>query len=177
MKKINFITSLSPQKQYAIRRWFWLTLFLSVGVIIISIYFIIPHYLLYRTLHQQVAVLRHKAKDYSSIIAAKETLKKEYNVILMRNKKIDNYLKVPKNPYSYIVAILQSGAHGVSLEAIRCNKKDCEITCVCSTAEYAKIFMDRLLASELFHSIKLVSLHHDTQQKKFRSVIKGVMII
>jgi hypothetical protein len=71
-----------------------------------------------------------------------------------------------------MAAIMQSCGDGVVLEAVRFNKKECQLTILCPTSEHATVFIKRLSASDLFTGVKLVSLQHDTQTKSFRCIIK-----
>jgi Tfp pilus assembly protein PilN len=175
MKKVNFIMSLSPEKQYAIKRWFWVTFFLCLCSVIISAYFMAPQLLTYRALHKEISILREKTKEYSSGVKNRDALKVEHELIRARTKKIDDYNESPKNPHQYMAAIIASCGDGAVLEAVRFNKKECELTILCPTSEHATVFIKRLSASELFTGVKLVSLQHDTQTKKFRCVIKSLM--
>lgn len=175
MKKVNFIMSLSPQKQYAIRRWFWVTTFLGMCSVILGAYFIVPQLLTYRALHKEIGALREKTKEYSNGVKTRDTLKAEHELIRVRAKKIDDYNESPKNPHQYVAAIIASCGDGAVLEAVRFNKKECELTILCSTPEHATVFIKRLSASDLFTGVKLVSLQHDTQTKKFRCIIKSLV--
>lgn len=175
MKKVNFMISLTPEKQYAIKRWFWLTFFLCLGSVSIIIYLIVPQLLIYHALRKEVTVLREKTKDYASSVKQTNALKAEQELVRVRTKKIDNYHEAIKNPLPYIVAITQACSESVVLESVRFNKKECEIAIVCPTAEHANVFMKRLSALDLFERIKLVSLQYEAHIKKFRCVVKSIM--
>jgi len=175
MKKVNFIMSLSPQKQDAIRRWFWVTFLLCICSVAISAYFIVPQLLAYRALQKEISALRGTTKEYNGSVKNRDALKAEHELIRVRAKKIDDYNESPKNPHQYMVAITQSCGDGVALEAVRFNKKECQLTILCPTSEHATVFIKRLSASDLFTGVKLVSLQHDTQTKKFRCVIKSLV--
>ena len=173
MKKVNFITTLSPQKQYAIQRWFWVTIFLVICSLIVSAYFVVPQLLTYVALHKEVKELRIATQEYGTRVKEKDVLTTEHDQIRTRTKKIEHYNDAPKNPHAHITAIIQAFGDGVTLEAIKFNKKDCELTLLCPTSEHATVFIKRLSASELFVNVKLVSLQQDTQTKQLRCVVKG----
>jgi len=173
MKKVNFITTLSPQKQHAIHRWFMVTIFLVLCSLIVSAYFVVPQLLTYFTLHKEVKELRIATQEYGTRVKEKDALKTEHDQMHVRTKKIEQYNDTPKNPHAHIAAIVQACGDGVTLEAIKFNKKECELTLLCPTSEHATVFMKRLSASELFTNVKLVSLQHDTQTKQLRCVIKS----
>lgn len=179
MKKVNLVATLSPQKQYAIRRWFLVTFFLVVVCVIVSAYFVVPQLLTYIALHQEVNALRGATKEYSARMKEKDALKIEHDQVRTRTKKIEGYDNSPKNPYQYIAAVVQAcgdGVTGVIMEAIKFNKKECELTLLCPTSEHATVFIKRLSASGLFANVKLVSLQQDMQTKQLRCVIKGNVV-
>lgn len=176
MKKVNFITSLSPQKQYAIARWFWMTLLLSVCCLLVNLYFIVPEFLMYLSLKKEVVALREKTKKYDNAVKDKNLFKTEQDVIRVRTKKLDNYTNVPKNPHQYIAAIVQSCGGEVVLETINFNKKNCELTLLCPTPEHATVFIKRLSATELFNGVKLVSLQYDGAGKQFRCIVRSNIV-
>lgn len=176
MKKVNLITSLSPQKQYAIKRWFVVTIFLCVCSIIIGGYFVLPLLLTYKRLQQEVYTLQQITKNYNEMSNNKNTLKNEHDLTHMRSKKIETYESSSKNPYQYITTVVQACGDGVVLERLNFNKKECEINLVCPTPEHATVFIKRLSASTLFANVKLISLQQDTQNKQFRVVIKSKII-
>jgi Tfp pilus assembly protein PilN len=173
MKKVNFITTLSPQKQYAIKRWFLVTFFLSVCFVLVGAYFVVPQLLKYSALRKEVSELRILTKDYATRITEKDALKTEHDAMRIRTKKIENYNTSQKNPHQYIAAVRQASGDGVTLEAIKFNKKDCELTLLCPTSEHATVFIKRLSASDLFAHLKLVSLQQDVHLKQLRCVVKG----
>jgi Tfp pilus assembly protein PilN len=173
MKKVNFITTLSPQKQYAIQRWFLVTFFLVICCALVSAYFVVPQLLTYLVLHKEVKELRELTKEHDVRVKEKDALKTEHDQMRIRTKKIEHYNDAPKNPHAHIAAIVQACGDGVILEAIKFNKKDCELTLLCPTSEHATVFIKRLSASELFTNVKLVSLQQDTQTKQLRCIIKS----
>ena len=165
--------SLSPQKQYAIRRWFWITFFLSMIAILASAYFIVPELLMYITLKKEITVLREQTKPYGEHSKQKDTLKTAYEQSRAQSSKVDQYVNTPKNPHAYIATIVQACGDGVTLESINLHKKSCDITVLSPTAEHSTVFIKRLSASELFTAVKLVSLQQDIQTKQMRCVIKS----
>lgn len=176
MKQINFITTLSPHKQYAIKRWFRVTFLLSVSAIVVSMFFIVPQLLTYISLKNDIKILREKTKDYAQQTQSRDALKKEYEQVRAQSGKIDTYHHSPKNPHVYITTIMQACGDGVMLESINIHKKNCDITVLSPTAEHATVFIKRLSASELFKNVKLVSLQQDTQAKQLRCVVKSMIV-
>lgn len=173
MKKVNFITTLSPQKQYAIRRWFVVTIFLSMCSLLVSLYLILPPLLTYIALQKEVRELRVVTQEYGARIKEKDELTKEHDQVRIRIKKIETYNDAPKNPHQYIAAIVQASGDGVTLEALKFNKKECDITLLCPTSEHATVFIKRLSASDLFMNGKLVSLQQEPVAKQLRCIVKS----
>lgn len=176
MKKINMITTLSPQKQYEIRRWFWMTIFLCMCAIMISCYFIVPQIMMYRHLKKDVNELILKTKEYATLTSTKDALKKEYDELYVRESKINGYKQQKKNPYEHIAEIVAACSNEIKLESVKFNKKEVEIEIVCPTAEHAQVLMKRLSASQRFSHIKMVALQQDMQNKQVRCNIKGKVI-
>ena len=176
MKKVNFISSLPPQKQYEIRRWFWCTCIVWTVSFVIGMYCIIPHLLTYSTLRKEVALLRNKTNDYADSLNKRDVLKNEHELLSQHNTKINRYRDQPKNPHQYSTVIVQASGNGVKLELLKCNKKNIECTIVCPTPEHATVFIKRLSSSDLFSGIKLVSLQSDAQANQLRAVIKGNIV-
>lgn len=170
------ITTLSPKKQYEIRRWFCITLFLCLCTLAVAAYFMVPQIMLYRTLQKEVAVLRQHTKDYSSQINAKDSLKKEYDEVRVREAKISSYKQQKKNPYQHVTDIMAASGTQVQLESMKFDKKDVEIAVLCSTAEHARAFLKRLSVSSNFSHMKMASLQQDGHNKQIRCTIKGNVV-
>jgi len=176
MKKVNFITSLSPQKQYEINCWFWVTIFLSVCAISVSAYFFVPQVMCYVSLHKQCVALREKTENYAEVIKNKNTFNKEYDVLRARETKINKYVTKAKNPYDYIATIVQVCGNNIQLESVRFIKKECEITIECQTAEQAYLCVKCINESNKFNHCKITSLMHNMEKKLYKATIKGYII-
>lgn len=176
MKKVNLITTLPPHKQYEIYRWFCMTIFLGVCFLLIGAYFIVPQIITYSRLKKDIAGFSSTAQEHGQIASAKQSLKKEYDELHVRESKINYYKKQNKNPYIHIAEIVRLSGHGVELESVKINKKEIEIEIVCSMAEYAQTFIKSLSSSSYFSYLKMVSLQQDTHNKKIRCAIKGNII-
>ena len=176
MKKINMITTLSPEKQYEIHRWFCITLFLVLCTLAVGAYFMVPQIMLYRTLQKEVTALRQHTKDYASQMSTKDNLKKEYDEVRMREAKISSYKQQKKNPYQHVTEIVAASGTEVQLESMKFDKKDVEISVLCPTAEHARAFLKRLSVSPNFSHMKMISLQQDGQSKQVRCTIKGNVI-
>jgi hypothetical protein len=176
MKKINFITTLSPERQYAIARWYKVTFFVSVCCVGATIYFFSEPVLMYRALQKEVAALKTKTTSYDEKYKQKDALQKDHDVVRAHAHKIERYLGKPHNPHDVIKAIVTACSDGVHIESVRCNKKQCELVILCPTTEQATVFTQRLSATKLLNGIKLISLQRDGMNKQFRAVVKGMMV-
>jgi hypothetical protein len=136
----------------------------------------VPQTLTYWRLQKDVRELQEKTKDYTGLIGRKETLKKEYDEVHLRETKISFYQQQKKNPYLHITEIVAACSNGVQLESVKFNKKDVEIEIMCPTAEYAQIFIKRLSASQNFSHVKMISLQQNSQNQQLRCTIKGNVI-
>ncbi len=177
MKKINCITSLSPYKQYELRRWFLVTVLLYTVAFAVGAYFFIPQCMLYFSLRKDVKLLQQKTNDYTGLMGNKDALKKEYDELHLRENKLNNQKQQRKNPYQHVVEIVQASGDGVQIESIRFNKKEVEISLLCPTAEHAQVFIKRLGLSSHFSQSRMVSLQYDEQIKQMRCVIKGTVVV
>jgi hypothetical protein len=115
MKKVNFISSLSPHKQYAIARWFWLSAALCVASIIIVGYFVLPQLVAYRKLRNDVFVLRQKTDSHTQSLKNKDALKTEHELVRTRGAKVDHYNNQPKNAHQFIAAIMDASGTALLL--------------------------------------------------------------
>ena len=176
MKKVNVITALSPHKQYEIYRWFWMTVFLCVSVLLIGSYCIVPQIITYRRLKNDTAKLKPQTKEYMGLISTKDVLKKEYDDLYARGSKINNYKQQKKNPYSHIAEIVHLCGTDIQLQSIKLNKKEIEVEIMCSKAENTHVFIKNLSSSTYFSHVKMVSLQQDAQTKQTRCTIKGNVI-
>jgi len=175
MKPINFITTLSPEKHYAIKRWFIVSLFLCIILSISLIVVSIPHITTVLSLKQEIKNLRKKTekselieKQYKDILAEQEILKK-------KQKKINTIVDHRKNSYNYLPVIVQTSADIIKIEHVRFSKESIELTILCKSPEHASTYINQLSASELFAHVKLTSLVQDTQTKQIRCTIKGTL--
>jgi len=173
MKYINFITTLSPQQQREIRLWYIITCILITTTLITAGIIVVPQaYELYCT-YQTLRAAQHKASHYSQTNTTHTALKKEQEDLQKKYTKITTYTSGVKNPLSLISAVLQHCSHEIRLEYIKKHKKQYDISIMCNTPEQATDFINRLLNSSHFTTLKLVSLHHNTQDKTIRCIIKG----
>src|SRR5438105_3697410 len=144
MKKVNMITTVSPEKQYEIRRWFWITIFLCLCLLLISSYHIVPKIVIYWHLKKQISAWQEKTKNYTTLLGDKETVKKEHDELFARSSKIKVYQEQKKNPYLHIMEIVAACTNDVQLESIVFNRKDVEIEITSSTTEHIHAYIKRL---------------------------------
>jgi Tfp pilus assembly protein PilN len=176
MKKINLITSLPSEKQYEIQRWFYMTLFLSLSILLVGAYSIIPQCITYFSLRTEVAALHQKTQHYAKSVQEKDALKKEYDELHEHENKINAYKTQKKNSYAHVAEIVAVCNNGTELESVKFNKKEVELNLLCPTAERAQAMVRQLNATPLFSRMKMISLQQDGKSELVRCTIKGNVI-
>lgn len=176
MKKINCITSLPLDKQYEIRRWFWITILIAVIMMITGGCFLIPQIDRYLSLTKEIALLRKKKESYASANQHSNILKKEYDELSLRENKINSYTQQGKNPLSHIAYIVQTCGSTIQIESIRFNKKSFEVEVLCTDSQQAQLLVQNLSASPGFSQVKMISLHQNAQTNQIRCTIKANVI-
>lgn len=176
MKKINIIDSLSPQQQYALQRWFYMSIVISLALLSIGVYCIVPKFLLYISLQKDIQLMQNQIGHYATHVNEKESLKKEYDEWRMRQTKIDVYRHQLKNPYAHIAYIIAQCKDDVQLESIRFNKKEIEIVVHCKTSVQANTYVKQLNESEFFSQVKMISLQHDDSKNRLVCIMKAYVI-
>ncbi len=174
MKQNNFVPTLSPQQQYEIRRWLFVSILsFALTFVAITCYFLPQLYNL-MSLKKEVTDLKSKTKNYTEITNARSALKKEQTVWHNKKIRIDTYVNKPKNPHAYITTIMNACNNNIIAELIRHNKKNIEITIACPSTECATVFAQQLNDSNYFSDVKITSLQQHDQKNKFKCIIKGV---
>jgi Tfp pilus assembly protein PilN len=176
MKKINIITTVSPEKQHEIRRWFWMTTVVYLVAFIIGVGCLIPQGITYWQLQKSMHELEEKTKEYGQVTSNKQVLKKQYDELQMQESKIKGYQEQKKNPYKHIQEITAACGTEIYLESIKCTKNNIEVEIACAQYKMAQAFSKRLAASLLFSGIKIISLQQDGNSKQVRCTIKGTII-
>jgi Tfp pilus assembly protein PilN len=173
MKHINFITTLSPQHQYELRRWFiFSTILIACTLICMSFFFLPQLYALYST-KKEITSLQQKTKNFSELTTRQTQLKKEHEALQKKQTKINHHLNTPNNPHPYLTSIIAACGTDVQLEHVRKNKKECEIIALFSTPERATDMIQQLSLTGQFTKLTLASLQSDAQTKKLRCTIKA----
>ena len=162
MKSINFITTLSAKQQTEIRRWFIATAtMIIVGIFTMVCYFAPQLHALY-LIKKEIAGFKEKTKTYISTVQQKNTLKKEHISLQQKKDKIQTYLLTPHNPHHYLTTLVQLCHNAITIQHIRNDKKDIELTLTCPTAEQATTLIQEITNTGLFSNTKLTSLQqHD----------------
>lgn len=176
MKKINIITSLSPEKQYAIRRWFCISMLLSFVLLILGTYFLLAQLLLYFSLKKDFELTQKKIGKYTTHFNSKELLKKEYDELRGRETKVTTYIQQLKNPHSHLSYIVELCKDEIRLESVRFQKKDVELVVQCQTDVQARMYAKKLTESALFSQVKIISLQRNDNNKYLLCTIKAQVI-
>lgn len=172
MKNVNLIQTLSPKKQFEIRRWFLLSTLLSLITLIIISFFT---YLQLSTLHttqKEIDTLREKAKQYDEEINNKNKLTHELETLQSKKNKIDQFIHTPKNPHSTLADLTSACGSSITILDVCLNNKILELSALCDSPEHATVFMQRLATFKQFSGLKLASLGLE-QSTRFKIVVKG----
>ena len=173
MKNVNFVHTLSPKKQYEIKRWFYLSSALFCAAVIIMSFFLLPEiYCLYKT-KKEIRMLRTKTIEHTALLKNKELLLQKNELLNKKTTKINRYAQHTKNPHPYINAITAIAADTVKIEQITLHKKELSLTVLCSSPKQVAHYMEKLADSKKIAHLKLVSLQQDNKTKLFKAVIKG----
>src|SRR5579871_5907956 len=108
MKQINFITTLTPQQQYEIRRWFITSSLITITILIAIICYFAPQLYALHIIKKEIATLKIKTKEYTTLSNTKNTLKKEHDALQEKLQRINSATVAPKNPHAYITAIIHA---------------------------------------------------------------------
>ena len=175
MKHLTFVTTLSPQQQHEIRRWFLISCALVLLLITsLTCYFAPDVYTLY-TLRKEINTLKEKTKTHATLSTTKNTLKKENGALQQKRTHIMKYLTHPKNPHVYITTIINACGDKTTAQLIRAHQKDIEITLLCPTTEHATAFARNNANTDYFSDTRITSLQKHEQKNQFLCTIKGTI--
>jgi Tfp pilus assembly protein PilN len=138
-------------------------------------FFLLPQLYSLYSIKKEISVLEQKTVNYTNLINKKDTLKKEHEIVQKKRTKISRYIHQTNNPYVYLTAIVDACQADIHIEQIRKNKKNIELIIHAISAERVTNFINKLSQTDLFNNLKLVSLQHDSNTKKLRCTIKGIM--
>jgi len=171
MKQINFITTLTPQQQYEIRRWCIISSLITITILIAIICYFAPQLYALHIIKKEIATLKMKTKEYATLSNTKNTLKKEHDVLQEKIQRINNYIVTPKNPHTYITSIIHA-CKPTKLESIRSNENDIELIVLCPSTESATTATQTLSDTNLFDNVKISSLQYDNKNNQLRCTVK-----
>jgi len=172
MKNVNLIQTLSREKQFEIRRWFWcsaILLFLTIATISIFSYLQLSAFYIAQ---KEVATLREKTKKYNDETENKNKLKSELETLQSKKNKINQFINAPKNPHAILTALTNACGTAITVVEMSLNNKNIELSALCESPEHATVFMQRLSTFKQFSHLKLVSLGLE-QSNKFKITVKG----
>jgi Tfp pilus assembly protein PilN len=176
MKKINFISTLSPDKQYELRRWYRIVALLLVCSIMMGGYLFFPLVNSLMVVRQQKRVLSAEIKKYQKIEEDNTLLNKHYQENYSRETKVHNHCAKRKSTASCVAEIVAQLPSTVQLELIQIDKKEIEIELLSSHMQDLGVYNKKLLACGCFSSMAIVSLHKEGQSKHLRCRMRGDMI-
>ncbi len=170
MNNINFINPVPPQRKKDVRLWVWFTLIVGTAALaIIATTTGIQWYTWYtiktekRALHEQLAPFAKEMEIQRKQTADKTLLHQHLN-------KLTKYSKNPKNPAA-LLGSLRTLFGTAPLQSISFSKNNFETQILCTNAQQATAYLQKLLANDSIKTVRLTSLQ--AQQKQLIATFKG----
>lgn len=174
MKKNNLIKTLSPEQQYAIKRWFIISLFLSSITIVIVIAFEIPQVYALQSIKKENTALAIQTESFNSIIGQQHKLKKKEQEYKEKQAKITKYKDELISLITHLSTVVQASKPACNIESLHIKPNSIELVAYCTQIQNATNFLDKLVESKQFHDTELTSLQYQTKQNpSFLFTIKG----
>lgn len=170
MKTIQFIKTVSPQKQHLIQQWLMRSLIfmLGNGIVIGWLYAQQAHAL--NKLKKEKSSLIHYAQKHESAQADKIINTKTKKECEQKADKIKRHLHNPKNPHALIESLIAlTTKNNIAIESIALQKHDLLLRVSCPHADQLVTFMNGLKELAPLHNSSLVSVEKkavDTNSEK-----------
>jgi len=165
MSKVNFIKSVSPQRQEALNRWAQLSVLL--GSILL---FLLLAATLFKA-HQLYSIKRQHQSAQQSIttletdLKKQTAIKKEHTKLAKHETKVSNLKNNPKTPSAYLKELSALIPTDVSLTDYKqLPNKTVELNGIAKRTNAATSFLTALNQSLYFENMQLVSLQSTTQE-------------
>ncbi len=173
MNSINFIKTLSPKQQYALARWYTVSITLTACTILgIASAQIHQLYTLYG-IHNQQTTLQQQTAPSTQQLKYHEHLKEQEKLLAHKQTTIASISHNQRHMHAYIASIIAAvGAENITSLAFN----DAAITIIahCNDAPAALGYLKHLQSAEHFSHIKLIALQPSTVYgKQFIATITG----
>lgn len=163
MKNINLIKVVPPYRQQEIRRWLVISV-VFLGSIFTAITILqIPQLRTWYQAKKENKTLKDAVHAFESVMDKKHALKQKQQLLRKKIKKLDSYIKQPKNPTKHITMFMNACEKTVHLDSLTMTKKTFKLTAACTKTEDATNFMQRLRESNEVYNLKLVSMQKNNQ--------------
>jgi hypothetical protein len=175
MKKINFISSLSLEKQEISRKIAYVIMFLLCAALSLAVTMHTMQYKSWQVLEQNKNDLQHKLQIL-------QESKMRYEKVMLEQKKLQNWLlklgkrvNQPKSPYDIISEINKSCTKTNQLQSLSLRKKQLELQITCAQTKNALAFIKTINEKPIFAHLTLESMQKQPQTSHVLCTIKGTL--
>ena len=173
MKKNSLINTVSPEQQYAIRRWFIISmLLLSVSVIIIIV-LEIPQLYALQSIKKDNKMLVVQTEQFDKVMTRQHKLQQEEQQLRKRQETVNQHNEQLDRLIDNIAHIIHACASDSTIESLQIKNHHFELTACCTQTRYAIDFVENLSQSKQFRNLTLTSLQQTEQKLKLLFTVKG----
>ena len=157
MKNINFVNTLSHKQQYALRRWWFLSVVLGIGILLVMsiLHGLQVHH--WYVLTAEYTVLAQQTQALRGTVQARELLSKEQKMLQQKKVKADRVKQSLALVHTRISQITAACATA-QLETCKWHKNQVELVIGCKDAMAATQCVGQLQKINGLNTIRLVSL-------------------
>jgi len=173
MKNNSLINTVSPKQQYAIRRWFIISMLLISASIVMIIVLEIPQLYALQSIKKDNEMLVAQTEQFDKVMARQHKLKQEeeqlrkcQETVSQHNEQLDRLI----DNFSYIIHACASDS---TIESLQIKDHYIEVTACCTQTHHATDFIADLSQSKQFRNLVLASLQQTEQKSKLLFTVQG----
>jgi len=173
MKKNSLINTVSPKQQYAIRRWFIISMLLFSASIIIIIVLEIPQLYVLQSIKKDNKILLVQTEQFDKVMTRQhklqqeeQQLRKHQETINQHNEQLDHLI----DDFSHIIHACASDS---TIESLQIKNHYLELTAHCAQVHHATDFIAHLSELKQFRNLTLTSLQQTEQKSKLLFTVQG----
>lgn len=176
MRLINFIKPLPPHRERELRIWYRSALICTVSIVLLCGIVSSIQLYLWGSLYRSKKTMTQQLTQFGTTIAQQKNDRTMQNLLTQQQKRIERYIKDPKNPL-HIIAAISAATKDTPLQSINVSADSIELQIHAASPEAVIAVMERLahapIESELiFDAIQLASLSYAGNQ--VNATIKAV---
>ena len=173
MKNNSLINTISPKQQYAVRRWFIISMLLLSASIIIIILLEIPQLYALRSIKKDNEMLVVQTEEFDRVMARQHKLQQEEQQFKKRQETVNQYREQLDRLIDNFSHIMYACASDSTIESLQIKNNHLELTARCTQAHHATDFIERLSQSKQFSNLTLTSLQQTEQKSKLLFTVQG----